>query len=1369
MARLNSDMTLKFVALKLGVLDTVVEKINGFGTSYNSSTAKSEIRLIDPCAGEGVALAALRGRLEAKMKQNVVRHSRSDVVSYGIEIERERAKRALRILDNFMEADYFSAVISKKRFSLALLNPPYDIDPEYKRLEYRFLVSVTELLRDAGLLVLVVPRYTLRIMAEFLIQNYQNFSIWDEGNEHSEAFGQVILMATRSNYATNKADMKRQILAFANGKIDSVEPDRTYSIEALFAKVERFSKVLIDYETAFSEMGALGIEKTRRWRDMTVPPENTHINPLVPLRTGHLLQILASGVAGDYGIPLYNPLEGLARLFRAMSNKGVDVEVVGDDHNQRKVVSERMMHTASYLDLESYEYEDDVNLGEFIQEWREPLAVYVQDNMPAVFHPSKVQRPDYSKYLRPPMPGNGQRIVIEAAAFALREGFPTVVLVGEMGCGKTFCSIVAANEAGMRRVVVLCPPTLVWKWKEELEKTLPGVRAFVVGGEARGEAAHHPFYRMWQNPMGQLRWIHRAYGKGQHPDVPVYVVMAHSKAKASYGRIPAVLWRWGYRPQSYFEQFTGDLIHPKWRPFREIVEEDEYDANNVEVVPDEVEDDEDPEDRQEVEEVGVEEAEVEAEVDVEVEVAPIILPPVVQRMCCPDCWMPITDKNGLFMTWEWLTKRRRTCINKVIVGRTEKTDNSGSKVYETETRPCGAELWQGLCSNYMGGDVNAGFRKKEQLKDRCRRQALYAYDARGEDARVLYGGRGRLSLNYRSSVAAEIAVGMMPIYRSKALPPRRFDLAEFIKREFPDDFQLLIPDEVHQYKSSDSVQAMTASILSEVIPQKLSLTGTMMAGYARDLFRLLYHFGGREVRDDFEHNEENRWSKLYGLVQKIVRLDGADSMRSRNKGNRTRSKDLPGVMPGVLRYILVNSLFIRLMDVARGLPSFNEYNITVDLDERRQGVANDIVPDVDDDEDAVGMSQREAYKELETSMLREIKALTYSNPKAAQQLVSIFSHAVLSYPDCCTQEKAGRIKHPLGGLFIDLPPLASDWTYPKEDKLVEICKSERDEGRASLVYVTHTALRDVIPRLESVLTQSGLRVKVLRADTVHSSRRIEWVAEQFEHGLDVLICHPQLVETGVDLLQFPTIIWYECDYNTSRVRQASRRSWRIGQTQPVKVYYLTYADSKQTQALYLIARKVATSLAIEGDLSDEGLAALSGGDEMSKSIRELLVESGFDFGQTFESKLNIAGIDVESETEELLVSDVDDWALEDVDYPEIERADGLTDDLVAGLLSPELDDIFDAAMPNVEVTDEPQAPLDLSGRSGPGVMPQKSVLLPKPLVDPAAEVQEFGAVSLDAWVSTFGLQMEDLQRGKRKRTRRKKGDAKDEVTQLGLH
>lgn len=56
-----------------------------------------------------------------------------------------------------------------------------------------------------------------------------------------------------------------------------------------------------------------------------------------------------------------------------------------------------------------------------------------------------------------------------------REGKQAEILVGEMGTGKTFCSIGVAALAPRKnyRTIIMCPGHLVDKWMREVRKTLP--------------------------------------------------------------------------------------------------------------------------------------------------------------------------------------------------------------------------------------------------------------------------------------------------------------------------------------------------------------------------------------------------------------------------------------------------------------------------------------------------------------------------------------------------------------------------------------------------------------------------------------------------------------------------------------------------------------------------------------------------------------------------------------------------------------------------------------------------------------------------------------------------------------------------------
>src|SRR3546814_14208975 len=70
-----------------------------------------------------------------------------------------------------------------------------------------------------------------------------------------------------------------------------------------------------------------------------------------------------------------------------------------------------------------------------------------------------------------------------------------------------------------------------------------------------------------------------------------------------------------------------------------------------------------------------------------------------------------------------------------------------------------------------------------------------------------------------------------------------------------------------------------------------------------------------------------------------------------------------------------------------------------------------------------------------------------------------------------------------------------------------------------------------------LLEQEGFKVAVLRA-SVDASQREDWIAEQIDRGIDVLITNPELVKTGLDLLEFPTIVFLQSGWNVYTLQQA---------------------------------------------------------------------------------------------------------------------------------------------------------------------------------------------------------------------------------------
>ncbi len=444
-------------------------------------------------------------------------------------------------------------------------------------------------------------------------------------------------------------------------------------------------------------------------------------------------------------------------------------------------------------------------------------------------------------------------------------------------------------------------------------------------------------------------------------------------------------------------------------------------------------------------------------------------------------------------------------------------------------------------------------------------------------------------LNRRKHTCADCG---SPLWQADGSGPKRYPLSDYVKHHMRGFFDLLIGDEVHEFKGRGSAQGIAAGVLADACGKSLSLTGTLLGGYSSTIFHLLYRFSP-EIRTEFGRSDEGRWIKRYGFEEHTIGKPDDDALEdgrfSRRRKFRKVVRERPGLVPSALFHIIPNTVFLRLSDVASGLPDYEE---------------RILLSSMDTEEDATGYSQRTAYNTVFEELRKELASALKSGSK---RLLATYLQTLLAYPEGCTRGET--VFDPRSGdVIVQVPPLSEEKLYPKEKALVDLVAAERMEGRRVLVYATHTGTRDITGRMEEILTRHGFRVAVMKADAVAPDRREAWVAEKVKQGIEVMICHPRLVQTGLDLIDFPTLCWFETDYSVYVSRQASRRSWRIGQTRPVKVVFMSYRNTLQADALKLVAKKLQSSLAVEGELPEDGLAAYGDdGDDLMMALARRIV------------------------------------------------------------------------------------------------------------------------------------------------------------------
>lgn len=414
---------------------------------------------------------------------------------------------------------------------------------------------------------------------------------------------------------------------------------------------------------------------------------------------------------------------------------------------------------------------------------------------------------------------------------------------------------------------------------------------------------------------------------------------------------------------------------------------------------------------------------------------------------------------------------------------------------------------------------------------------------------------------------------------------------EYIGRYMPEWWDYAVADELHQLANL-TAQGNALGVLVRAAKRFLGLTGTLLSGYADDLFNTLFRTDAKQMlADGYEWGASGRerFTRDFGVLETIERISAEDNACSKKTKKTVTVKRKPGASPLLFgKYLMDQCAFVGLEDISANLPSYREEVVPVAMDE--------------------------ALKAAYESMEEEITACLKEH-HGNHSVVSTMLNTLLAWPD-----------HPYGFgtlygfefnpetkcrerfVIAETADLDSGVMYGKEHALIQEIKTQLTRGRKCQVYAVYTTKHDVIARLEGLLRREGVHVAVLRA-SVPTHKREAWYREQLRCGIDVAICHPKIVETGLDLFEFPTILFHETGYSLHTLRQASRRSWRIGQKHPVEVKFFAYRDTMQEVCLRLMGKKLLVALAMEGKFTSDGLQAIDGDDDMLTAMARELVEN----------------------------------------------------------------------------------------------------------------------------------------------------------------
>lgn len=221
--------------------------------------------IIDPCAGEGVAIAEAAHTL-----------GREQVKAYAVEYDGERANHARQLVDRCLHSDLMDTLISRQAFGALWLNPPYgDLSRDVNgnigyqgqgraRLEKLFYQRSLPLLQYGGVLVFIIPVYVLdQELVGWLTRHFADLRIYRAVDTQ---FKQVVIFGRRIRQRDQVSDETKAtrglLLQIGQGETQAEElpsdwPFLPYTVPSSPAEPEHFYRVTLEPEQFADEVHRL--------------------------------------------------------------------------------------------------------------------------------------------------------------------------------------------------------------------------------------------------------------------------------------------------------------------------------------------------------------------------------------------------------------------------------------------------------------------------------------------------------------------------------------------------------------------------------------------------------------------------------------------------------------------------------------------------------------------------------------------------------------------------------------------------------------------------------------------------------------------------------------------------------------------------------------------------------------------------------------------------------------------------------------------------------------------------------------------------------------------------------------------------------
>ena len=215
------------------------------------------MNIIDPCAGEGTALAECQHSLGS-----------THVNSFAIEYDKERAWHAKSLLDHCIHGDLQDCLIAQRQFGLLFLNPPYgdmvadkaglsSHEGGKQRLEKLFYQKSNAMLQFGGVMVLILPHYTLdKELSNWIARHFERVQIFMAPEQQ---FKQVVILGVRRRVTdiSNTTAVASKLQAVGKGDLPEELPE-TWSDDLYQVPANQSGK---EIKFVYTKLDAAQLEK----------------------------------------------------------------------------------------------------------------------------------------------------------------------------------------------------------------------------------------------------------------------------------------------------------------------------------------------------------------------------------------------------------------------------------------------------------------------------------------------------------------------------------------------------------------------------------------------------------------------------------------------------------------------------------------------------------------------------------------------------------------------------------------------------------------------------------------------------------------------------------------------------------------------------------------------------------------------------------------------------------------------------------------------------------------------------------------------------------------------------------------------------